>query len=142
MKYLFDTDHISIMQRQSGSEFLALAARIARESPADLAFGMISFHEQMLGCHTFLSRARDSADLVRGYAILNQVLRTFSVAPVLPFDASAAAVFDGLLSQKVRVGTMDLRIAAIALSRGLILLTRNVSDFSKVPGLQTENWTV
>lgn len=60
----------------------------------------------------------------------------------MAFDAPAAAVFDGLRAQRVRIATMDLRIASIALSRGLILLTRNVSDFSKVPGLVTENWTV
>jgi tRNA(fMet)-specific endonuclease VapC len=62
--------------------------------------------------------------------------------PVIPFDAAAAAVFDGLVAQRVRVATMDLRIAAIALSRGMVLVTRNVSDFGKVPGLQTEDWTV
>jgi tRNA(fMet)-specific endonuclease VapC len=36
---------------------------------------------------------------------------------------------------------MDLRIATIALSRNLVLLTRNERDFSKVPDLVTENWT-
>jgi tRNA(fMet)-specific endonuclease VapC len=44
--------------------------------------------------------------------------------------------------QKVRVATMDLRIAAIALSRNLILLTRNSGDFSKIPNLITEDWTI
>jgi tRNA(fMet)-specific endonuclease VapC len=61
---------------------------------------------------------------------------------VIPFDDDAAAMFDRLLAQRVRVATMDLRIAAIALSRGLVLVTRNSRDFGKVPGLQIEDWTV
>jgi tRNA(fMet)-specific endonuclease VapC len=40
------------------------------------------------------------------------------------------------------MGTMDLRIAAIAVSQGLVVLTRNIGDFGKVAELQTENWTV
>ena len=62
MRFLYDTDHISILQRQAGPEFAALLGRIARQQPADLAFSVVSFHEQVLGCHTYLSRARTSAD--------------------------------------------------------------------------------
>ncbi|WP_276748541.1 type II toxin-antitoxin system VapC family toxin [Chlorogloeopsis fritschii] len=71
-----------------------------------------------------------------------EILQGFSIAPVLPFDAGAIAVFDGLRIQRVRVSTMDLRIAAITLSRNLVLLTRNINDFNKVPGLVIEDWTV
>jgi tRNA(fMet)-specific endonuclease VapC len=60
---------------------------------------------------------------------------------VLPFDTAAISIYDTLRSQRVRIATMDLRIAATALSRGLTLLTRNVQDFRKVPGLVTEDWT-
>jgi tRNA(fMet)-specific endonuclease VapC len=142
VKYLLDTDHISILQRQSGPEYTTLMARIAQHPLADLAFSIINFHEQVLGCHTYISRARSSSDVVRGYRMLAQVLRDFAAVPVILFDAAAAAVFDGLLARRVRIATMDLRIASIALSHGVVLVTRNVSDFGKVPGLQIEDWTV
>ncbi|MGD0518047.1 MAG: hypothetical protein ABSA26_10990 [Thermoguttaceae bacterium] len=43
---------------------------------------------------------------------------------------------------KVRIGTMDLRIASIALAQGFTILTRNLVDFEKVPNLKVEDWTV
>ena len=141
MSYLFDTDHISILQRRSGLEHSRLVTRIGRISPADLAFSIISFHEQVLGAHTFIARARSATDLARGYRLLEEILTGFSVAPILPFDIDSIALFDDLRSRGIRIATMDLRIASIALSRGMILVTRNVSDFHKVPGLITEDWT-
>lgn len=101
----------------------------------------MSFHEQVLGAHSFVNRAQANADIVRGYALLSEILKGFSTAPVLPFDSEAIAVFDTLRGQGVRVSTMDLRIAAIAISHNLVLLTRNASDFSKVLDLVTEDWT-
>ena len=61
---------------------------------------------------------------------------------MLPFGSRAAASLDGLTAQRVRLVAMDLRIACIALSRGLTVLTRNIRDFGRVPGLVTEDWTV
>jgi tRNA(fMet)-specific endonuclease VapC len=142
MKYLLDTDHISFLQERSGSEYAALCARLVRHSAADFGFSLVSFHEQTLGSHAFLNRARTAAQLTRGYSFLSKILQSYTTAPILPFDAAAAAVFFGLQAQKIRVATMDLRIAAIALSHGLTLLTRNVRDFGRVPGLITEDWTV
>jgi tRNA(fMet)-specific endonuclease VapC len=142
VKFLLDTDHISILQRQTGPDFVALSARVAQELPADLALSVVSFHEQVIGCHTYLTRSRTSADLMRGYEMLAKVLIDFGGAQVLPFDTMAASTFDALVAQRVRLGGMDLRIASIALSRGLTVLTRNTRDFSRVPGLVTEDWTV
>jgi tRNA(fMet)-specific endonuclease VapC len=142
VKYLSDTDHISVLQQQAGPDSAALSARIAQHPPADLALSVVSFHEQVLECHTYLSRARASADVVRGYGMLGRLLSGYAAVTVLPLDAPAAAVFDLLVAQRVRIGTMDLRIASIARSRGLILLTRNLRDFQQVPDLLTEDWTV
>jgi tRNA(fMet)-specific endonuclease VapC len=142
VKYLLDTDHISILQRESGPEFAAISARISQVSREELAFSVVSFHEQVLGGHAYINRARKADDVVRGYAMLARILRQFAMAPVVPFDADAAAVFDGLGAQRLRVATMDLRIASTALSRGLVLLTRNTADFARVPGLVIEDWTL
>lgn len=142
MRYLLDTDHISFLQRKSSLEFTRLMLRIDRYSPEDFALPVVSFHEQTLGAHNFINRAQTNTDTVRGYNLLLEIMQGFASAPVLPFDAEAIKIFDELRLQKVRVSTMDLRIASIAISRGLVLLTRNVRDFSKVPKLVTEDWTV
>lgn len=142
MKYLLDTDHISFLQRRSSSEFSRLTLRMSQHSLSDFALSVISFHEQVIGAHSFINRAQTNTDMARGYTLLLETLNSFAKAPVLPFDTKAIAIFDEMRSQKVRVSTMDLRIAAIAISNNLVLLTRNTGDFSKVPSLITEDWTV
>lgn len=49
--------------------------------------------------------------------------------------------YDGLRTQKLNVGANDLKIAAIALEHGLIVVTRNQRDYDRVPALVTENWS-
>lgn len=61
---------------------------------------------------------------------------------MLPFTQEAASCYGELLSQKIRIGTQDLRIAAIAISNNGILVTRNQKDFSRVLGLRFEDWTI
>jgi tRNA(fMet)-specific endonuclease VapC len=142
MRYLLDTDHISFLQRRSGLEFKTLAARIARHSSTDFGLSIVSFHEQVLGAHNFINRASTNTDLLRGYQLLSETLSGFSEAPVLHLDAEAIAIFDELRLQRVRIAAMDLRIASIAISRNLVLLTRNARNFNKVPKLAIEDWTV
>lgn len=96
----------------------------------------------MLGANVYISRARTSQGLVTGYGMLGDLLANYGAAQVLPFDLPAAARFTTLRKQKVRIATMDLRIAAIALARNMTLLTRNLRDFRRVPGLSVEDWTV
>ena len=59
----------------------------------------------------------------------------------LPFDETAATIFDQLRAQRIRIGTNDLAIAAITLSVRGILVTRNTVDFQRVPDLLIEDWT-
>jgi tRNA(fMet)-specific endonuclease VapC len=59
----------------------------------------------------------------------------------LPFDDTAASIFEQLRAQKIRIGTNDLAIAAITLSVSGILVTRNIVDFQRVPNLPLEDWS-
>ncbi len=79
---------------------------------------------------------------MRGYELLERLPRDYLAFSLLPFDAPSAALYDGLLAQNLRIGAMDLRIASIALSRNVTLLTRNLRDFGRVPGLTIEDRTV
>ena len=142
MKYLLDTDHLSIIQRQTGQDYINLSARMTQYSLSDFAISTVTFHEQLLGSHTYITRARNADEMVKVYEMMTRLIRDFKVLPLISFDADAAKVLAQLQPQKIKLGKMDSRIAAIALSRGLILLTRNRRDFSKVTGLVIEDWTV
>jgi tRNA(fMet)-specific endonuclease VapC len=141
LKYLLDTDHISFLQRGTGQEFEAIHSRINLSTDGDLALSVISLHEQTIGCHAYINRASNPGETVRGYAMLARVLDAFSTAAILPFDMQAAQQFEILKALKTGVATLDLRIAAIAISRGTILVTRNSKDFAKITGLKIEDWT-
>jgi tRNA(fMet)-specific endonuclease VapC len=73
--------------------------------------------------------------------MMTRLVRDFKVLPLVSFDAGAATALGQLQAQRLQLGKMDARIAAIALSCGLILLTRNYRDFAKVLGLVIEDWT-
>jgi tRNA(fMet)-specific endonuclease VapC len=62
----------------------------------------------------------------------------------LAFDDPAAKEYGWLRAHLARTGTQigpnDLLIASIALANGLTLVTNNTSEFSRVPGLNLEDW--
>ena len=78
MRYVLDTDHWSIAQQESGQESEELNRRIAAASNDDFFVSIPTFHEQCLGAHTFLSRAKNSDDLVRGYEYFQKIVSSFS----------------------------------------------------------------
>ena len=101
---------------------------------------IVSFHEQVNGWAAYLNRKRSSVDVVRGYQKFELLLLNFSCAQILPFGVNSAEVFNDLVSQKIRVGTMDMRIASIAIANQMTLLTRNAIDFERIPSLVFDDW--
>jgi tRNA(fMet)-specific endonuclease VapC len=82
------------------------------------------------------------AHQVEAYRRLLQHLDNYRRIPVLAFDEAAAVVFQRLRRTRLRIGSMDLKIAAVVLSRDATLFSRNLADYRQVPGLRVEDWTV
>lgn len=96
----------------------------------------------MRGWLAYIAGGKSSNQHLEGYARLHALLMDFNTRPLPDFDQAAAAEFDRLTRLKVRIGTMDLRIAATALALEGLLLSKNLTDFRKVPRLRVEDWTV
>ncbi len=138
--YLLDTDHLSVLEG-GGAEAERLRRRLHSVPPAEVAATVVSYEEQTRGWLSYLTKARSLADQVTAYSYLQRHLQVFCAIPLIAFDPAAAAIVQQLQQQRIRIGTMDLRIASIALAQGATLLSRNVTDFQKVPGLRVEDWT-
>jgi tRNA(fMet)-specific endonuclease VapC len=132
--YCFDTDILSAVIRRDPP--LHLIRRLAQVPASEQAITTITLGELLYG-----AARRGSERLTR------QVRAVVSSATViLPFDAEAAEVYAPLRARLEREGKRldepDLRIAAIAVSRGLTVVTGNVRHFARVAGLAVENWLV
>jgi tRNA(fMet)-specific endonuclease VapC len=137
---LLDTDHMTVLRR-GGSSALQLEMRLNDVAEDEVVTCVVVFEEQMRGWMAEIARMHSGAQFVLPYDALATTLAIYCGMTVLPFDAKAAALFDELKRQRVRIGTQDLKIASIALANDATLLTRNTRDFARVPGLTTEDWS-
>ena len=140
--YILDTNHLSILQRRTEPAFSKLSLRLNEVSPDLIFVTIISFQEQFQGWMAFINRAKKADQIVTAYLKLESLIQLFSVSQISSFDYKANEIAEKLRRQRLRLGTMDLRIASIALSHNAILLTRNLSDFSRIPDLKVEDWTI
>ena len=142
MIYLLDTDHVSLFTRAT-SEGAVIRRRLRNVAPDDYGTTVVTYEEQCRGWLDKIHQAQTSEARVEAYSQLKENLNFFSAIAVAEYDARADAQYVALKQVvKNKVGTKDLRIAAIALASGATLLTRNTRDFSRVPGLIFADWTV
>lgn len=136
---ILDTDHLSEFDQASDAGARLRERLLAAEE--EIAATIISAEEQLRGWLTQIHRTHDDPNAqISAYARLQRRLEFYANWTVLPWDAESAARFLQCRRQGVRIGSMDLKIACIALAHDATLLTRNVVDFAKVPGLQFQNW--
>ncbi|MDP9316817.1 MAG: type II toxin-antitoxin system VapC family toxin [Chloroflexota bacterium] len=138
MLYILDTDHISLQQRSHPAVLQRLGVLGEDDS---VAVTVITVEEQIRGRLEIIRRHGASPRQVAAYTAFQQTLRYFATWRVLDFTQTAFEQFAALRQQRIRVGSQDLRIAAIALANAAILVTRNTRDFAQVPGLVIEDWS-
>jgi tRNA(fMet)-specific endonuclease VapC len=109
---------------------------------ADVATTIITWMEVMQGRFQAIFTAADADQLERASRRLEESVSQLSTLPILPISRAAAKQFAALLANKKlkRIGRGNVLIASIALAEKARLITRNVRDFSLVPGLVWENW--
>lgn len=135
--YILDTDHISLYQKSNSQ----LVTRLQAIEAEELAVTIISAEEQLRGWFAAIRQANSEVRLQWAYLGLKEGIVYFNTIRVLDFTQDAISRYLALRSAKIRIGTQDLRIAAIVLSVDGILLTRNRRDFEQVPGLKIEDWS-
>ena len=138
--YIFDTDHLSFIQR-NGQEGKQILAKLATIKEPTVVVTVITYEEQVRGRLNFLSKAKTLNEQIFAYQGLQQLALDYQSIIIIPFDRAAALEHQRLRKAYPRLGNMDLKIAAISLINNATLLTRNKSDFGQVIELQIEDWS-
>jgi tRNA(fMet)-specific endonuclease VapC len=134
--YVIDTDVLSLYQRGHPG----LTAKVDAHPQQDLSITVITVEEEMAGWYVLLREARRPEELARVYERLAEAIPVLARWRILPMPHAAIIRYETLKRMSLNVRKMDLRIAAIVLEYGGVLVTRNVRDFQRVPGLLTEDW--
>ena len=136
--YLFDTDILTLYS----DGHPRVCERVATHAAKSLATSIITVEEQLSGWYSVLRQTKSDQQLVAAYEGMTYSIQFLSQIQVISLTTGAMARCNAFRQAKLKIKTMDLRIACIALESGATLVTRNRVDFEVVPGLTIEDWTV
>ena len=136
--YIFDTDTFSLYQ--DGDP--AVIANIVRHQGDRLVVTGTTVEELLSGWLHRVRVAKTDPDRAFGYTQYAAAVEALSGWPVLALTVPALARLGGLARLRLNIGGNDLKIAAVSLEVGGIVVTRNLRDFRRVPGLVCEDWSI
>ncbi len=130
MRYMLDTNIVSDMMRNPAGNVVGHIARVGEDT---LCLSIVTAAELRFGA----AKSGSSRLLARVEAVLARV-------PVLPLDVPTDAEYGGIRAKLEAagqpIGPNDLLIAAHARALGATMVTANVAEFQRIPGLKVENW--
>ena len=128
----FDTDVLSQILLGNAR----LASRAAKIPIQAQYVPIVVAEEIMRGRLNIIRQAetgRAKIEIARAYALFEQTFLDLRRFRLLAYTTEAEALFQQWRAQRIRVATHDLRIAAICITRGATLVSRNRRDFERVP---------
>ena len=137
-EYILDTDHVTAFQH-GNPRFLQ---RMKLVDSSQIFVTIITLEEQIKGRFKVINNHNtDFQKLPLAYYEFRKTFDFFIKMNLLDFDHRALTHYQNLKKQKIRIGSQDLKIAAIALVNQMTLVTRNSQDFIQIPDLTLEDWT-
>ncbi len=125
--FILDTDHVTLFQRAHP----AVQERVLALPFGSVTSTIVTVEEQFRGRLKAVRRASDGPTLIAAYDRMQATLEFFQSLPLLGLNTTAQERFKALRKRKIRIGTHDLRIAAIALATDGVLVTGNTRDFPR-----------
>lgn len=137
MPYLLDTDTASLAF--NGNE--RVLARIRQTKSQNIRLSSIAAEESIRGALSVIHRCQATAGLPAAHGFFTRLLSFLYEYRIHTYNDEAALVYSSFPAQVKRLGTQDCRIAASAIAAGWIVVTVNQKDFSRIPGVQFEDWS-
>ncbi len=137
---VLDTDHLSLLEQPESVERQRLMKRLDQAADEPVVTTIVTYEEQSRGWLAYVARARSKTEPIDAYRRLARHVEAYRSLTVLDFDERAFAEYDRLRRSLRHIGTLDLKIAAIAIVHDATLLSRNSKDFGLIPNLKVEDW--
>jgi tRNA(fMet)-specific endonuclease VapC len=135
--FVLDTDILSLYQRGHS----VLSSKLNSYPASELAITVITVEEELAAWYSLLRKVHDPDDLVMAYTRLAEAVPVLARWQIPRMNSASVVRYEKLKSMNLNVRKMDLRIAAITLEHGGVLVTRNTRDFQRIPSLQVEDWS-
>lgn len=142
--HLLDTDIFSdlLYEADPPTQGDLISRRIAELAPGQVVVCAVTVAEVMRGMIGLIGQmAKVGKDTV-GYAALLRADFGLHRFPIAPYTDAAHVLFGSLPPAVRRVGRPDCQIAAIALTNGYVVVTRNTRHFAQIPSVVREDWTL
>jgi tRNA(fMet)-specific endonuclease VapC len=137
---LLDTDHLTVLKYFDSERYARLHGRLLAAAPELIGTTIVNVEEQMRGWLSPIAKERTLLRQIITYRELTDLFEFFARLHIVSLCANAVELFNSFRKSGIKIGTMDLKTASIAVANKALLLTANRQDFEKVPGLRFENW--